>query len=51
MTCRICKRGGCTESFHSLEEQERFADDRVVHGQNCDCCAAHGVDSEDNDDE
>lgn len=22
MSCRICKRGGCTESFHSLSEQE-----------------------------
>lgn len=21
MACRICKRGGCTESFHSFEEQ------------------------------
>ena len=24
MTCRICRRGACTESFHSIEEQERF---------------------------
>ena len=24
MACRICKRGACTESFHSIEEQERF---------------------------
>lgn len=25
MSCRICKRSSCTESFHSLDEQERFA--------------------------
>ena len=24
MACEICKRGSCTRSFHSLEEQERF---------------------------
>lgn len=24
MSCRICSRSSCTESFHSLEEQERF---------------------------
>lgn len=22
MTCRVCGRGACTESFHSLAEQE-----------------------------
>lgn len=25
MACDICGRGSCTESFHSLEEQERYA--------------------------
>ena len=25
MSCRICKRSSCTESFHSLEEQDLFA--------------------------
>lgn len=25
MSCRICHRSSCTESFHSLEEQELFA--------------------------
>lgn len=25
MSCRICKRATCTESFHSIEEQELFA--------------------------
>lgn len=24
--CDICGRGACTESFHSLEEQERYAE-------------------------
>jgi hypothetical protein len=24
MSCDICGRGGCTESFHSLEEQARY---------------------------
>lgn len=24
MSCRICGRGACTESFHSIEDQERF---------------------------
>lgn len=24
MTCKICGRGACTESFHSIEEQEEF---------------------------
>ena len=24
MACDICGRGNCTESFHSLEEQERY---------------------------
>ena len=24
MSCRICGRTACTESFHSLEEQEEF---------------------------
>lgn len=24
MACDICGRGSCTESFHSLEEQERY---------------------------
>lgn len=22
MTCKICNRNGCTESFHSIDEQE-----------------------------
>ena len=26
MACDICGRGNCTESFHSLEEQERYSD-------------------------
>ena len=25
MGCRICGRGNCTESFHRIEEQERYA--------------------------
>lgn len=24
MSCSICRRGSCTRSFHSIEEQERF---------------------------
>ena len=24
MACKICGRTACTESFHSLEEQEEF---------------------------
>lgn len=24
MACRICKRTSCTESFHSIEEQEQL---------------------------
>lgn len=24
MSCKICGRTACTESFHSLEEQEEF---------------------------
>ena len=24
MTCRICNRSSCTESYHSLAEQERW---------------------------
>lgn len=24
MSCKICGRSSCTQSFHSLEEQERF---------------------------
>ena len=24
MACRICRRTSCTESFHSLDEQETF---------------------------
>lgn len=24
MGCRICGRSSCTESFHSIEEQEEF---------------------------
>jgi hypothetical protein len=24
MSCRICGRNSCTESFHSLEEQEKY---------------------------
>ena len=26
MSCEICRRGNCTKSFHSLEEQEQFND-------------------------
>lgn len=26
MTCRICGRSTCTESFHSIEAQEEFED-------------------------
>ena len=26
MSCPICQRGNCTESFHSLEEQEAFSE-------------------------
>lgn len=25
MACLICGRGSCCESFHTIEEQERFA--------------------------
>jgi hypothetical protein len=24
MSCKICGRNACTESFHSIEEQEEF---------------------------
>ena len=24
MSCEICKRSGCTRSFHSIDEQNRF---------------------------
>lgn len=24
--CDICGRGSCTESFHSIEEQDRYSD-------------------------
>ncbi len=24
MSCEICRRGACTRSFHSIEEQEEF---------------------------
>ena len=24
MACRICGRSSCTESFHSLEEQDKY---------------------------
>jgi hypothetical protein len=27
MDCRICRRGACTESFHSIAEQEQFERD------------------------
>jgi len=27
MACRICGRSSCTESFHSIEEQERYEED------------------------
>ncbi len=30
MSCRICHRSSCTESFHSLEEQERFEKARTI---------------------
>jgi hypothetical protein len=26
MSCYICRRGSCTPSFHSLEEQEAYED-------------------------
>lgn len=26
MSCEICGRGGCTKSFHSLEEQQIYDD-------------------------
>lgn len=28
MSCRICGRGACTESFHSIEEQEK--DEEII---------------------
>ncbi len=28
MSCRICKRGACSESFHSFAEQEAFEAER-----------------------
>ncbi len=33
MACRICKRGVCTESFHSIAEQEAF--DALEECENC----------------
>ena len=27
MTCRICGRGNCTQSFHSIDEQVEFEKD------------------------
>lgn len=27
MSCKICGRGNCCESFHSLEEQKQFEQD------------------------
>jgi len=27
MACRICGRYSCTESFHSIEEQEQYEED------------------------
>lgn len=32
MSCRICGRNSCTESFHSLEEQDKYeeVDDKLV---------------------
>ena len=32
MSCRICGRNSCTESFHSLEEQDQYEekDGRLV---------------------
>lgn len=55
MTCRLCKRGSCTESFHSLDEQcgcscprgsERDANCKV-HGEDdaskvCESCSGEG---------
>lgn len=28
MTCRICGRDACTESFHSIEEQEQYEENK-----------------------
>jgi len=36
MSCRICGRHSCTESFHTIEEQERFT---------CKNCAYVGQDT------
>lgn len=30
MSCRICFRSSCTESFHSIEEQERMEKAREI---------------------
>lgn len=30
MSCRICKRSSCTESFHSIEEQEQFEKKSII---------------------
>jgi predicted RNase H-like nuclease (RuvC/YqgF family) len=32
MACRICNRSSCTESFHSLEEQELYEKARNIDG-------------------
>lgn len=32
MSCDICGRGSCTESFHSMEEQERY--EKVIEAFN-----------------
>ena len=28
MACKICGRNSCTESFHSIEEQEKFEEEQ-----------------------
>ena len=30
MSCKICGRGACTESFHSLEAQEAWEDRQTM---------------------
>ena len=33
MSCKICKRSSCTESFHSIEEQEEFENKTGIYAE------------------
>lgn len=50
MSCRVCHRGSCTETFHSLEEQdaaERKRDERPPKCTGFRCDADGTIDSGD----